>query len=152
MYKVIPFSKAVMSQKRSMMMMYETGLSNLIPFHKIQTIVSPPSSLYPEPMETVARPWYRHCHQIHQLQVLQGNQYIELYSTYEKRKLHFILTPQQLFKENELYYDCPCLFTILNGVYFRMINYVSENNLNPHHSSNMYDVNTIRNEVFLLNA
>ena len=95
--------------------------SDIPKINGIDRVIHGPNSISPGPINNVNRPWYMHSGQDDNLMVLQGTRYVDIYEPKTKNKASFIITPEQIYKNDRLYYDGPAMIVWPAGVFHRII-------------------------------
>ena len=99
--------------------------SDIPKIHGIDKVIHAPNSVSPAPIEEVTppvkRPWYLHHGQDDNLLVLQGTRYVDIYCPKQKIKTSFVITPEQIYKNDKLYYDGPAMVVWPSGIFHRII-------------------------------
>ena len=103
MYRLIPLR---MLRRTPGVKFDEMVPSDIPKIDGIDKVVHGPNSLSPGPMEDndgipIKRPWYMHSGQDDNLMVLQGTRYIDIFCLKRKEKASFIITPDQVFKNDK---------------------------------------------------
>ena len=122
MYRLIPLRML----RRTRGVKFDEMVPSDIPkIDGIDKVVHGPNSISPGPVEDSAppikRPWYMHPGQDDNLMVLQGTRYIDIYCPKKKEKASFIVTPDQVYKNEKLYYDGPAMIVWPAGIFHRII-------------------------------
>ncbi len=161
MYRLIPLR---MLRRTSGVKFDEMVPSDIPKIHGIDKVVHAPNSLSPGPVEDITppcrRPWYMHPGQDDNLMVLQGTRYIDIYCPKRKEKASFIVTPDQVFKNDKLYYDGPAMIVWPAGIFHRIIsgeegsislNFSTRNEkFNLEDNFNIYKLSTVTGEHIVI--
>lgn len=154
MYRLIPLR---MLRRTAGVKFDEMVPSDIPKIDGIDKVVHGPNSLSPGPMDDpdgvpIKRPWYMHTGQDDNLMVLQGTRYIDIFCPKKKEKASFIITPDQVFKNDKLYYDGPAMVVWPAGIFHRIIsgeegsisiNFATRTNkFNLDDNFNIYNLNT----------
>ena len=122
LYRLIPLR---MLRRTTGVKFDEMVPSDIPKIHGIDKVVHGPNSLSPGPMDDltppIKRPWYMHTGQDDNLMVLQGTRYIDIYCPNRREKASFIVTPEQIYKNDKLYYDGPAMVVWPAGIFHRII-------------------------------
>ena len=122
----------------------------------IDKVVHGPHSISPGSIKdeqiNIKRPWYMHPGQDDNLMVLQGTRYIDIFCPNRKKKASFIVTPEQVYKNDKLYYDGPAMVVWPSGIFHRIVsgeegsislNFATRNHkFNLDDNFNIYDLDT----------
>ena len=157
LYRIIPLR----SLRRTAGVKFDEMVPSDIPkIHGIDRVIHGPNSISPGPVENVKRPWYMHPGQDDNLMVLQGTRYVDIFSPTTFEKASFIITPDQVYKNDKLYYDGPAMVVWPAGVYHRIIsgeegsisvNFASRTkNFNLETNFNIYSLNTYTGDSILI--
>ena len=122
MYRIIPLR----TLRRTVGVKFDEIVPSDIPrIHGIDKVIHGPNSVSPAPIEDctppVKRPWYMHTGQDDNLLVLQGTRYVDIFCPETKVKASFIVTPDQVYKNDKLYYDGPAMVVWPAGIFHRII-------------------------------
>jgi hypothetical protein len=157
LYRIIPLR----SLRRTTGVKFDEMVPSDIPkIHGIDRVIHGPNSISPGPVENVKRPWYMHPGQDDNLMVLQGTRYVDIFSHTSFEKASFIITPDQVYKNDKLYYNGPAMVVWPAGVYHRIIsgeegsisvNFASRTkNFNLETNFNIYSLNTYTGDSILI--
>ena len=119
MYRIFPL-KSFYSKQQSYLLT-ELCMQKLI-FNTIVRHKYDPHVFVPESRYNIQRPWYKQDEHFYQIFIVNGSQYIELYCPMQKKQISFLLTSNQIYKNNRLYYNCSTILSISKGVYYRLTN------------------------------
>jgi len=149
MYRLIPLRTL---RKTTEIKIHEIISSDIPIIDGINKIVHSPNCKSPGPIKNVARPWYRHRGQSDNLLLLHGKRYIDIYDTKLNKKSSFMVTPDKIYKNNELLYDGPAIICWSPGTFHRIasgikgsisINFVTrKKNFDYENDINIYDLDT----------
>lgn len=118
LYRIIPLRVL----RRTKGVMFDEMVPSDIPkINGIDRVIHGPNSISPGPISNINRPWYMHSGQDDNLMVLQGTRYVDIYEPKSKNKASFIITPEQIYKNDRLYYDGPAMIVWPAGVFHRII-------------------------------
>ena len=122
MYRLIPLRML----RRTRGVKFDEMVPSDIPrIDGIDKVVHGPNSISPGPVEDSTppckRPWYMHPGQDDNLMVLQGTRYIDIFCPKRMEKASFIITPDQVYKNEKLYYDGPAMIVWPAGIFHRII-------------------------------
>jgi len=157
LYRIIPLR----CLRRTAGVSFDEMVPSDIPkIHGIDRVIHGPNSISPGPVENIKRPWYMHPGQHDNLMVLQGTRYIDIYNKKTHEKASFIITPDQIYKNDKLYYDGPAMVVWPAGVFHRIIsgdegsisiNFATRTKkFNLETNFNVYSLNTYTGEENLL--
>jgi hypothetical protein len=91
-------------------------------FNTISKNIHPPNTIIPNSICNIQRPWYKQVDNHYQILIINGFQFIDLYCPTQRKQLSFLLTSNQAYKNNLLYYDCPVILSISKGIFYRITN------------------------------
>ena len=149
MYRLIPLR----SLRKTIGVIFDEIVPSDIPqIHGIDRVIHEPNGISPGPCEGIKRPWYMHPAQDDNLIVLQGERFVDIYCPESKTKASFIITPDKVYKNNQLYCNQPAMIVWPAGIFHRIISgsqgSISVNlaTRNPgfrmENNFNIYDLNT----------
>lgn len=122
MYRIIPLR---MLRRTTGVKFDEMVPSDIPNINGIDRVIHMPNSISPGPVDevtpAVTRPWYMHKAQDDNLLVLQGTRYVDIYDPKEKIRASFVITPDQVFKNDKLYFDGPAMVVWPAGIFHRII-------------------------------
>jgi hypothetical protein len=101
------------------------------------------SAISPGPVGSIARPWYLHPHQDDNLVVLYGTRFVEIYTPEHGKVEHFTVTPNAVYKNDQLIYEGGAMLVWPVNVFHRIISGAEGSaslNLAVHYEG--FDVNT----------
>ena len=138
--------------------------SDIPQIHGIDRVIHGPNSISPGPIEDITppikRPWYMHTDQDDNLLVLQGTRYVDIYNPKTKENASFVISPDNIYKNEKMYYDGPAMIVWPAGVFHRIIsgsdgsisvNFSSrKKSFNLDNNFNIYDLNKGTGEYTLL--
>lgn len=87
----------------------------------IDRVLHEHSAVSPGPVGNVARPWYLHPHQEDNLIVLAGKRTVDIYNLEHRRVETFVVEPQRIYKNGELFYDGPAMLVWPRNVFHRIV-------------------------------
>lgn len=97
-----------------------------------------------------------HPYQDDHLMVLQGTRYVDVYEPVTRRRAKFVITPDKVYKDGELYINGPAMVVWPAGVFHRIIsgdtgsisiNFAKRyHNFNIENNFSIYDLDIERNE------
>ncbi len=161
LYRLIPLR---MLRRKPGVKFDEIVPSDIPKIHGVDRVIHAPNSISPGPIEDatppVKRPWYMHSGQDDNLMVLQGTRYVDIFNPKTKESASFIITPDNVYKNEKLYYDGPAMVVWPAGIFHRIIS-GSEGSISINFSSrdtkfdlndnfNIYDLNKYTGEYRLL--
>lgn len=122
MYRLIPLRNL----RRTMGVKFDEMVPSDIPkIHGIDRVIHSSNSISPASIEDttppIKRPWYMHPGQDDNLLVLQGTRYIDIFDAKTLQKASFIVTPDQIYKNDKLYYDGAAMVVWPAGIFHRII-------------------------------
>jgi hypothetical protein len=122
MYRIIPLR----TLRRTKGVKFDEMVPSDIPkISGIDRVIHGPNSISPGPIDDspipVKRPWYMHRGQDDNLLVLQGTRYVDIFDPVSRIKASFIVTPDQIYKNEKLYFDGPALVVWPAGIFHRII-------------------------------
>lgn len=122
MYRIIPLR---MMRRTAGVKFDELVPSDIPSIQGIDRVIHGPRGISPAPVEDITppvkRPWYMHTAQDDNLLVLQGTRYVDIFDGLKLIKASFVITPDQIFKNNKLYYDGPAMLVWPAGIFHRII-------------------------------
>jgi len=86
----------------------------------VDRVIHESGAVSPGSVGNVKRPWYMHTHQDDNLIVLAGERDVEIYTKEHGRIEFFTVTPQQILKNGEIFYDKPAMLVWPRGVFHRI--------------------------------
>lgn len=84
-------------------------------------VVHEHGAISPGPVGDVARPWYIHQHQEDNLIVMAGKRIVDIYSAEYCRMETFIVEPDRVWKNGEIFCDAPAMLVWPVNVYHRIV-------------------------------
>ena len=122
MYRIIPLRVL----RRTAGVKFDEMVPSDIPkIHGIDRVIHAPNSISPGPVDDVTpmikRPWYMHTSQDDNLLVLQGTRYVDIFDPKTLKKASFVITPDNIYKNDKLYYDGPAMVVWPKGIFHRII-------------------------------
>ena len=87
----------------------------------IDRVMHKPDGVSPGPVAGVKRPWYMHKHQDDNLMVLQGERYVEIFCPNKKKLETFLITPENVYKNDKLYCNEPAMVVWPAGIFHRIM-------------------------------
>jgi hypothetical protein len=118
MYRIIPLRVL----RRTKGVKFDEMVPSDIPkIDGIDRVIHNPNSISPGSIHNIKRPWYMHPYQDDNLMVLQGTRFVDIYCPKQKIKSSFIITPDKIYKNNQLYCDYPAMIVWPAGIFHRII-------------------------------
>lgn len=118
MYRLIPLRQL----RRTAGVLFDEIVPSDIPsIQGIDRVIHKANGISPGPCEGVKRPWYMHPGQDDNLLVLQGERFIDIYCSKEKKAASFIVTPDKVYKNDKLYCNQPAMVVWPAGIFHRII-------------------------------
>ena len=96
-------------------------LERLAHIDSVERVLHENNAVSPGPVDGVARPWYMHPFQDDNLIVLHGTRHVDLYETEHGKLEHFVVTPNAVYRNDELLYQGGALLVWPRGVFHRII-------------------------------
>lgn len=122
MYRIIPLRTL---RRTSGVKFDEFAKSDIPRINGIDRVIHGPFSISPGPVNDAVvpceRPWYMHRHQDDNLLVLSGTRYVDIYDPKKREKASFVVTPEEIYKNEKLYYKGPAMVVWPAGVFHRII-------------------------------
>ena len=122
MYRLIPLRTL---RKTVGVQFDEIAKSDIPKINGIDRVIHGPNSISPGPIlddvQPVNRPWYKHDHQSDYLLVLQGTRYVDIFNPKNKEKASFVITPNEVYKNEKLYFKGPAIVSWASGIFHRII-------------------------------
>lgn len=119
MYRLIPLR----SLRRTKGVKFDEIVPSDIPSNidGIDRVIHGPYGMSPASCEGVKRPWYMHPSQDDNLMVLQGERFVDIYCAKQRQKTSFIITPDKVYKDGQLYIDHPSMVVWPAGIFHRIV-------------------------------
>tara|TARA_B100001027_G_scaffold14511_2_gene8748 strand:+ start:3978 stop:4541 length:564 start_codon:yes stop_codon:yes gene_type:complete len=122
MYRIIPLRTL---RRTAGVIFDELAKSDIPKINGIDRVIHGPYSISPGPVSDAVipcdRPWYMHKNQDDNLLVLSGTRYIDIFDPQKKEKASFIVTPDEIYKNEKLYYKGPAMLVWPAGIFHRII-------------------------------
>jgi hypothetical protein len=118
LYKIIPMKILRRTQKVLFDIVPVTSFAEKI--GAVDRVIHEPGAISPGSVGNVERPWYMHTHQGDNLIVLAGERDVEIYTKEHGRIELFTVTPQQILKNGEIFYDKPAMLAWPRGAFHRI--------------------------------
>lgn len=87
----------------------------------LDRVIHERKAVSPEPVGNILKPWYMHTCQDDNLIVLHGTRYIDIYSVEHAKVEHFTVTPNCIYKNNELIYEGGAMLVWPRHVFHRIV-------------------------------
>ena len=121
-YRIIPLRTL---RATSGVIFSEMAKSDIPRINGIDRVVHAPNSISPGPiLDTpipTQRPWYMHKFQADNLMVVQGVRYVDIFDPKTKQKNSFVISPNEIFKNDKLYYQGPAMLVWPEGIFHRIV-------------------------------
>lgn len=118
------------------------------------------NAISPEAVGDVERPWYMHPYQDDNLVVLYGRRYIDIYTPEHGIVEHFTVTPEAVYKNDQLIYSGGAMLVWPKNVFHRIvsgeegsasINFANHyEGFNIDTNFNIYELNTVTGDYQVL--
>jgi hypothetical protein len=161
MYRIIPFRTL---RRTAGVQFDEIAKSDIPRISGIDRVIHGPNSISPGPVHDsvipVHRPWYMHKGQDDNLLVLQGTRYVDIFNPKTREKASFVVTPNEIYKNDKIYYKGPAMVVWPAGIFHRIIsgeegsisvNFATRNkNFDIEDNFNIYNLCTTTGDYYLL--
>jgi hypothetical protein len=161
MYRIIPFRTL---HRTAGVQFDEIAKSDIPRINGIDRVIHGPNSISPGPVNDsvvpVHRPWYMHKGQDDNLLVLQGTRYVDIFNAKTREKASFVVTPNEIYKNDKIYFKGPAMVVWPAGIFHRIIsgeegsisvNFATRNkNFDIEDNFNIYNLCTTTGDYYLL--
>ncbi|OFZ23582.1 MAG: hypothetical protein A2202_04445 [Bdellovibrionales bacterium RIFOXYA1_FULL_36_14] len=117
LYKIIPMNFL----RRTPGVFFDNLNADAFPrIDSIDRVIHLGGAISPGPIGDVHRPWYMHPNQDDNLIVLHGTRYVDIYKPDHGKIEQFVVTPNQIMKNNEIIFDGPAMLVWPRQVFHRI--------------------------------
>ncbi len=87
----------------------------------LDRVIHEASAVSPGAVGGIDRPWYMHPHQDDNLIVLHGMRTVDIFNPLSGKMLTFVVTPDEIVRENAVVYDEPAILVWPRGIFHRIV-------------------------------